>query len=235
MPNLNDVYIHRRADTGAAFYVGIGKAGRAASKSGRTAHWRNIVAKHGLEIQYVSRAVDRDLAVEMEQFLISWIGRQLDGSGPLVNITDGGEGCPGRDKGKKLSAEHRAKLAKAKLGTKQSAETVAKRVAKSRGQKRTEDQRQKLKSIAATRSREHIEKIAASLRGNCYPEMSKAARLLNGKPLTCSNGMKFGCIAEAVAWLRLNGWPSAGVANVSSCCHGKRPTAYGHSWKFDSI
>lgn len=232
MPNLNDVYIHRRADTGAAFYVGIGKAGRAASKSGRTAHWRNIVAKHGLQIQYVSRAVDRDLAVEMEQFLISWIGRQLDGSGPLVNITDGGEGCPGRDKGKKLSAEHRAKLAKAKLGIKQSAETVAKRVAKARGQKRTEDQRQRFKDMAAARGKEHIAKIAASLRGNHYPEMSKAARLLNGRPVTCDNGMMFDSIAAALDWLHQNGWPSASAANVSACCAGKRRKAYGHQWKF---
>jgi hypothetical protein len=37
----------------------------------------------------------------MEMLLISLIGREDTGEGPLFNLTDGGEGCPGR----KRSAE----------------------------------------------------------------------------------------------------------------------------------
>ena len=233
MLKSNDVYVHRRADTGDVFYVGIGTTGRATSRSGRTAHWRNIVAKHGLRIEYVARGVTRAEAIEAEVFLIKWLGRKADGSGPLVNITDGGEGCPGRDRGKKLSDEHRAKLAAAKIGSKQSSETVERRVSKVRGQKRTAAQKAVFSEIARNRSPDHIAKISKALTGKKVSDIHLAAiRSAISVPVRIVGGRAFDAVADAVSWLRLDGFPAAAPGNISACCKGKRPMAYGHRWAY---
>lgn len=234
MLNSNDVYLHRRADTGSVFYVGIGRKGRALSRGGRTNHWKNIVTKHGLSVQYIERGLTREQAIEVEVFLISWLGRVHNGTGPLINITDGGEGCPGRDKGKRLSQEHRAKMAAAKLGTRQSPETVAKRVAKNIGKKRSDAQRAVMSLAAQDRSPEHLEKIAAALRGRPVPQHQlDAIRAASGRAIVnADSGMKFDTLAEAVEWLKATGYQSAAAGNVCACCKGLRKSAYGYRWKY---
>jgi len=233
MPNLSDVYIHRRLDNNEPFYVGIGVPGRALSRSGRTKHWRNIVAKHGVKIDYVVKGVSRAEAVDLEVLLISWIGRTLLGSGPLVNITDGGEGCPGRDLGKKLSDDHRQKLAAAKIGTKQAESTVTKRVGKLVGQKRTAEQRAKFVELANSRSQEHLAKISAALTGR---KLSKdhinAIRAARSVRIQIVGGRSFESVAEAVAWLREGGFPKAVVGNLCACAKGRKNTAYGYKWEY---
>lgn len=233
MLNNNDVYLHRRADTGEVFYVGIGVSGRAKSRSGRTDHWKNIVAKHGLHIEYVERGVSRERAIDAETSLIALIGRVHDGSGPLINITDGGEGCPGRDKGKKLSLEHRAKLAAAKIGVKQSPETVAKRTSKVKGQKRTEAQRKVFSEIAKNRSEEHFKKISDALRGKPISESHrKAIQKARNVEIKIVGGQNFGSITDAVLWLRSQGIDKASHSNITACCRGRKRSAYGHRWAY---
>lgn len=249
MPNFNNVYLHRKADTGEVFYVGIGGRGRANSMSGRTAHWRNIVAKHGLKIDFVFRDVPREEAVEAEVFLIDWIGRQVNGSGPLINITDGGEGCPGRDKGKRLSADHRAKLAAAKVGTKQSVETVQKRISKTRGLKRTQEQRQALRAIALIRaqSEDYRKKLSLANTGKMASAqarlaMSNARRGVPNKSLhkriCCLETQNvFESLKSAADWVIASGLThSSRGANslVSACANGKVKSAYGYRWAYEA-
>ena len=63
------VYVHYRLDTNKPFYVGKGFGNRA--------------------------DISEDQAFELETFLIEFIGRKHLGLGPLVNMTDGGDGVGG--------------------------------------------------------------------------------------------------------------------------------------------
>lgn len=137
------VYVHKRLDTGAVFYVGKGFARRAYSRQGRNPHWRYIVAKHGFEAVIVKAGLSEQCAFSLEKIIIGSVGFKN-----LTNVTTGGEGFSGgrhteesrrklsaslRGKkntpqaiaasraacaGKPLSAEHRAKLSASHMGQK---------------------------------------------------------------------------------------------------------------------
>lgn len=95
------VYQHHRKDTGEIFYVGIGsdtdgKYIRANNKYRRNNHWYNIVNKNGYEIKIILDNINWNEACYSEQYLITYYGRKDLGRGPLVNLTDGGDGGYGR-------------------------------------------------------------------------------------------------------------------------------------------
>lgn len=82
------VYLHRRADDGQVFYVGKGTRRRAWERR-RSLYWRNVEAKHGLIVDIVFRGSEAEcFACEIAE-----IARQRSYGAPLVNLTDGGEGC----------------------------------------------------------------------------------------------------------------------------------------------
>lgn len=98
------VYIHRRGDTGEVFYVGKGAirpkhttqvCDRAHTKNSRNQWWRAIVEKHGYSVEIVASCVDDAAAQTLEVELIAQYGRANLGRGPLVNLTDGGDGHAG--------------------------------------------------------------------------------------------------------------------------------------------
>jgi len=94
------VYQHIRLDTSEVFYVGIGSdntfyRANLKCKRCRTEHWHNIVKKHGYKIKIVANNISWEEACQTEKNLIKCIGRKINGSGSLVNITEGGEGIPG--------------------------------------------------------------------------------------------------------------------------------------------
>lgn len=98
------VYIHRRGDTGEVFYVGKGtirpkhstqECERAYTKSRRNPWWRAIMEKHGYSVEIVASCVDDAAAQALEVDLIAQYGRANLGRGPLVNLTDGGDGHAG--------------------------------------------------------------------------------------------------------------------------------------------
>ncbi len=124
---MNDFYVyeHWRPDTNQCFYVGKGRGSRARHSANRRAHWDNIVSKlkrEGLrlEIRYVMKGLTNEQAVALEiERIAYWRAMGV----VLVNNTDGGEGRPGsvhskevKNKislaltGRKLSAEHAAKV-----------------------------------------------------------------------------------------------------------------------------
>lgn len=43
---------------------------------------------------------------------------------------------------------------------------------------------------------------------------------------------KFPSAHEAERWLRVNGFPSASVGNINSCCKGKLKSCYGFKWRY---
>jgi len=68
------VYLHKRKDNNQIFYVGKGKNKRHLSLSGRNLHWKNTSAKYGWYADIVQINLSEDLALELEEFLISEIG-----------------------------------------------------------------------------------------------------------------------------------------------------------------
>jgi hypothetical protein len=87
------VYQHIRKDTNEVFYIGIGKSlNRMQSKLSRNPMWHNIVNK----TEYIAEIIEDGLSWEnaciKEKELIGFYGRRDLNKGPLVNMTDGGDG-----------------------------------------------------------------------------------------------------------------------------------------------
>jgi hypothetical protein len=95
------VYQHSRKDTGEVFYIGIGsdtegQYSRAYNKHRRSQYWHNVVNKSGYIIDIILDNISWDEACYTEQYLIAYYGRKNKSKGPLVNLTDGGDGGYGR-------------------------------------------------------------------------------------------------------------------------------------------
>jgi hypothetical protein len=93
------LYRHIRIDNNVPFYVGIGsdeKFVRAYNKHRRSQKWFNIIAKTEYKVDIVLMDISLDQAKEKEIEFIKLYGRSDKGEGTLCNLTDGGEGNPGR-------------------------------------------------------------------------------------------------------------------------------------------
>jgi hypothetical protein len=97
MKEGTQLYYHRRLDTDEVFYVGIGEPGRAyqAGRGRRSVYWNRIAKKYGYRVEILEEGLSWYQACELEKMLIALHGRQDLGYGPLVNMTDGGDGTPG--------------------------------------------------------------------------------------------------------------------------------------------
>ena len=103
------VYQHKTADTNSIFYIGKGKGNRAFTKSNRSQYWKNVVAKHGLQIEFVVKDVDEELAFLVEA---ECIDQNKKCGIKLINMTDGGEGASGY----KHTETHKQKMKGNKFG-----------------------------------------------------------------------------------------------------------------------
>jgi hypothetical protein len=108
-------YLYLR-DNGTPYYVGKGTRNRAFVGQG---HRCKLPADKNFIL--IQEHPSEQAALEAEKFLIQYYGRIDLATGCLANLTDGGEehGNP--------SAETRSKMSRAKLGRKQSPESIAKR------------------------------------------------------------------------------------------------------------
>ena len=119
------VYRHRRLDTNEIFYIGIGKLkNRPYSNKNRNQYWKNIVNKTDYQVEIITELDNWEDACELESLLISVYGRKDLANGPLVNMTDGGEG------NNNLAEESKNKMKRFgnsfRLGKKHTEETKAK-------------------------------------------------------------------------------------------------------------
>jgi predicted GIY-YIG superfamily endonuclease len=88
------VYRHIRLDKNEVFYIGISKNNdRPYSKHRRSNFWKNIVNKTDYEVEILFDDLSWEDACEKEKEFIKLYGRKDLGLGPLVNMTDGGDGC----------------------------------------------------------------------------------------------------------------------------------------------
>lgn len=107
------IYVHRKATTREIFYVGKGKK-RRAYEGERNNFWRKVVKKHGIVVEILEIGYQEWYAHEREVELIALYGRRDIGLGPLVNLTDGGEGVsnPGPETRNKMSEAKRIRTVK---------------------------------------------------------------------------------------------------------------------------
>ena len=92
------LYRHIRLDKNEPFYVGIGTDNefkRAYNLHNRSNHWKNITNKASYRVEILLDNICWEEACEKEIEFISLYGRKDLGKGPLVNLTDGGEGFLG--------------------------------------------------------------------------------------------------------------------------------------------
>lgn len=193
------VYLHIKADTGEPFYVGKGIKSRASKIKDRSQFWNNIVSKHGFDIIKLEINLSEQEAFEREKYWIQRIGRRDLGLGPLVNLTDGGEGTNKSEetikkislakigstpwnKGKKtgpLSKEHKEKIGKSGIGRVVSEESRLKASESNKGQKRSIETRKK-NSLA----KQNIGRLCINLENGIYYNTIKDMAIANNIPLS---------------------------------------------------
>lgn len=184
-------------DDGRIFYIGKGNKGRwgchvIRARAGEPGHRSNIIRDmqaRGVEMPKVKlhKGLTEAVAHKYEVALIKAIGRYP--FGPLVNLTNGGDGISGhihspetialmsmRKQGHSVSPESRAKMSAARLGRKASLEERAKLSVAHRGIKRSAEAI--AKTVAAhrgtKRSAETCAKISASQLGRTASSETRA-------------------------------------------------------------
>ena len=89
------VYIHYKKSNGEPFYVGKGTGRRAANQTERSDFWKSVACKHGYTVEIVANNLTEAEAFNFEKVLIEKLGRRITNTGPLVNLTTGGDGAAG--------------------------------------------------------------------------------------------------------------------------------------------
>lgn len=90
------VYAHIDPRTELPYYIGKGTVERANDfYRGRNTFHKRLTAKITPTVTILHTTEDEQEAFELEIKEIEFYGRRDSGSGPLVNLTDGGEGASG--------------------------------------------------------------------------------------------------------------------------------------------
>jgi hypothetical protein len=149
------VYEHYKPNCDEPFYVGKGHLDRAYSNYCRNPWWQNIVNKHGREVRFVAENLSEIDAFWLENMCIKGWGRADLGEGPLVNMTDGGEGQCGTARSKKWRT-HRSNLMKGntiKVGKPNGPEAIAIQRKKVTGRHHTDETKQLQRDQALKRDK----------------------------------------------------------------------------------
>lgn len=145
------VYEYLRTDN-TPYYIGKGRKNRAFTKQGHT-----VPLPPKDRIKFVAENLSAEEAKNLEIELISKYGRKDLGTGILRNLTDGGEGSPGR----LASDETKQKLKEARAKQITTEETREKMRQAHTGRKHSEETRKKmsLSSSGRKNSFETIQRI----------------------------------------------------------------------------
>lgn len=174
--NNTYVYQHLRSDNNEVFYIGIGNQKRLTKKTGRNQYWKNIVNKHGYNIEVLHENISWDLACEIEMYLISYYGRKDLELGNLVNMTDGEEGSLNR----KFNHSNitKEKLRQCNLGKKLSDETKLKMSLSGKKKIFTDTHRENLSNVAKSRvlTEEQLFRLRTNSLGKIMSENEKIKR-----------------------------------------------------------
>ena len=211
--NMAYIYRHIRLDKNEPFYIGIGSDSnyeRSNSHKHRNNHWRNIVAQTPYEVEILLDNLTWDDACSKEIEFIALYGRADLNKGPLVNMTDGGEGNNNPSEVTRMSISKKIKADKER-GKKISISN--KGISKAhKGKLFTEEHKAKIKAKRGhLLGRKNTWQIKSVLQydkqGNFIKEWE----------------------SQAVAQSYFNKPKSDGIGAV---CRGDQKTAYGFIWKF---
>lgn len=170
MENKFYIYFHINPIKQEVFYVGKGHGNRAYSKGMRNSLWHNTINKYGYEIKIEHDNLTEEESFKLEKFYIQKFGRKDLKLGPLVNMTDGGDGVSGiicsEETKKKMSEAHKGKNTWT-TGTKASEETKFKMSKSQSGRKTTDETKKKISEShkGIKRSKETIKKMSKSRSG----------------------------------------------------------------------
>jgi hypothetical protein len=145
------VYEYLRIDN-TPYYIGKGRKNRAFTKQGHT-----VPSPSRDRIRFVAENLSAEDAKNLEIELINKYGRKDIGTGILRNMTDGGEGSPGRI----ATEEQRRKLKEARAKQITSDETREKMRLAHTGRIHSEETKQKMSesALGKKKSLETIQKI----------------------------------------------------------------------------
>lgn len=214
------VYTHHKSTNKEIFYVGIGikeNHFRATDISGRNTVWRRTVNKHGFYHQIVADNISWGEACKMETELIEKYGRRDLGNGPLVNMTNGGDGLVGLIR----TNDHKEKISKTLLG-----HTVSKNTRKILSDKL----KVKMKGLRekTTSEREKISKSKLGEKNWMHGRKGSLAPFFKGFIEAYKDGILIGTFAGIYDCReKLN----VCYKKVSACLNGKRKTTGGYSFK----
>lgn len=224
------VYRHIRLDTNVPFYIGIGmddKFKRAYETGKRRSEWWNrITAKTKYEVEILFENVPIEFAKEKEKEFIKIHGRIDLGTGTLINLTDGGDGCNGWKATEETLIKMRAASIHRPLPP-QTPEVKAKRAESLRGQKRTEQQRRNISNSLKGRKQpiDSVKKMIETI--NLPHNIEKRRNQPNCKKVIyLNNGYVYRSAAEAARQLGLN------RTAISMCCLGIRNNTKCLKFKF---
>lgn len=187
------VYQHIRLDTNEVFYIGIGKTKyRVFDKRSRNKYWHHIVNKAGYSVEILFDGITWEEACQKEKELIEYYGRKDLGLGPLVNMTEGGNGSVGR----MVSEESRKRMSNIIKGKKLGP------LSKEHKQKMSDTLKGKKRKPL---SKEHKQKISISEKGKkisneSRQKMSMARRGIPKSKLICPHCSKEGGINNMKRW-----------------------------------
>lgn len=205
------VYLHRRNDTNAVFYVGKGCANRAFDKSKRSQHWKRIANKHGYTIEFVNFGVQEWYAFEVEKELIASYGKDV-----LCNRTDGGDGVSGWKHTKETKKKIQDNRKKPNFNGKNNPFF---------GMSHGESTKSKLRAAMM----ENIVKNGHPTIGIKRPDITGSNHHKAKKVLCVETGMIFDCIQYATDWLKQETGLSG---DINACVKGRKKTSGGMMWKY---
>ena len=173
------VYQHMKADTGEIFYVGKGMGRRAHDSYHRSKYWKNIIAKHGISVEFIKMNITESEALDLE---ILTIEKYRNQGLNLINMTDGGDGTSGyahTEQHKQmmsvaLSGEKNHRYGK--VGTRNGAvvtpETIEKLRSSHLGKKLSEEQKQKIRE-STKKARQGIKTLGMTGKGHSEETQAK--------------------------------------------------------------
>ncbi len=152
------VYAYINKKTGKPYYIGKGKEGRAYETNRRVS-----LPKDRTKIVFLETNLTELGALSIERRLIKWWGRKDNGTGILLNLTDGGDGVSGFSHSEETKRKLSEIASKRRRGP-PSAETI---------RKITDAQKGKKRKPTGPRSEEVKRKISESHKGKVMSEESK--------------------------------------------------------------